>query len=127
MHPRPQWAECFRGARGLANSEQLASEDPNNTTEQEHLISGHGKLCQSLAYAGEFSEVRSHRETVIAINQLMVSSDKNSAQARAEFGNSNMTMGLAVTSAFAIPVNDGALLSGRGKPPEGVSYERSWG
>ncbi len=81
---------------GLAISEKLASEDPNNTTYQRYLISDHGNLCESLAYAGEFSEVRRHCETAIAINQMMVNSDRNNAQALADLGNSNMTMGLAL-------------------------------
>lgn len=82
--------------RALAISEELASEDPNNTTYQRFLISDHGNLCESLAYAGEFSEVRSHCEKAIAINQTMVNSDRNNAQALADLGNSNMTMGLAL-------------------------------
>jgi hypothetical protein len=49
-----------------------------------------------LAYAGEFSEVRSHCETAIAINRIMVNSDRKNAQALADLGNSNMTMGLAL-------------------------------
>ena len=81
---------------GLAISEKLASEDPNNTTYQRYLISDHGNLCESLAYAGEFSEVRSHCEKAIAINQLMVKADRDNAQALADLGNSNMTMGLAL-------------------------------
>jgi non-specific serine/threonine protein kinase/serine/threonine-protein kinase len=80
----------------LSISEKLASEDPNNTTYQRYLISDNGNLCETLAYAGEFSEVRSHCETAIAINQMMVSSDKNNAQALADLGNSCMTMGLAL-------------------------------
>ncbi len=86
MHPRPQRAACFRGSRGLAISEKLASEDPNNTTDQRCLISDYGNLCESLAYAGEFSEVPVHRETAIAVNQLMVNTDTNNAQARADLG-----------------------------------------
>jgi non-specific serine/threonine protein kinase/serine/threonine-protein kinase len=91
----------FRGAAAswrtaLAISEELASEDPNNTTYQRYLISDHGNLCESLAYAGDFSEVRSHCEKAIAINQIMVNSDRNNAQALADLGNSNMTMGLAL-------------------------------
>jgi eukaryotic-like serine/threonine-protein kinase len=82
--------------RSLAISEKLASEDPNNTTYQRYLISDHGNLCESLAYAGEFSAVRSHCKTAIAINQGMVDADRNNAQARADLGNSNMTMGLAL-------------------------------
>jgi tetratricopeptide (TPR) repeat protein len=80
----------------LAISEKLTSEDPNNTTYQRYLISDHGNLCESLAYAGDFSEVRSHCEKAIAINQIMVNSDRNNAQALADLGNSNMTMGLAL-------------------------------
>ncbi len=87
-------AASWRGA--LAISEKLASEDPNNTTYQRYLISDHGNLCESLAYAGEFSEVRSHCETAIAINRIMVNSDRKNAQALADLGNSNMTMGLAL-------------------------------
>jgi non-specific serine/threonine protein kinase/serine/threonine-protein kinase len=87
-------AASWRG--GLAISEKLASEDPNNTTYQRYLISDHGNLCESLAYAGEFSEVRSHCETAIKINQNMVNSDRKNAQAIADLGNSNMTMGLAL-------------------------------
>jgi eukaryotic-like serine/threonine-protein kinase len=87
-------AASWRG--GLTISEKLASEDPNNTTYQRYLISDHGNLCESLAYAGEFSDVRSHCEKAIAINQAMVDSDKNNAQALADLGNSNMTMGLAL-------------------------------
>jgi eukaryotic-like serine/threonine-protein kinase len=82
--------------RGLVISEKLASEDLNNTTYQRYLISDHGNLCETLAYAGEFSEVRSNCESAIAINQAMVSSDRNNAQALADLGNSNMTMGLAL-------------------------------
>jgi non-specific serine/threonine protein kinase/serine/threonine-protein kinase len=82
--------------RALAISEKLASEDPNNTAYQRYLISDHGNLCESLAYAGEFSKVRSHCEKAIAINQMMVNSDRNNAQALADLGNSNMTMGLAL-------------------------------
>ena len=82
--------------RGLAISEKLASEDPNNTTYQRYLISDQGNLCESLAYAGEFSEVRNHCEKAIAINQMMVNSDRNNTQALADLGNSNMTMGLAL-------------------------------
>jgi tetratricopeptide (TPR) repeat protein len=81
---------------GLAISEKLASEDPNNTTYQRYLISDHGNLCESLAYAGEFTEVRSHCQTAIGINQMMVNSDRKNAQALADLGNSNMTMGLAL-------------------------------
>jgi len=40
--------------------------------------------------------VRSHCEKAIAINQIMVNSDRNNAQALADLGNSNMTMGLAL-------------------------------
>ena len=91
----------FRGAaeswrRALTISEKLASEYPNNTTYQRYLISDHGNLCESLAYAGEFSEVQSHCEKAIAINRMMVDSDRNNAQALADLGNSNMTMGLAL-------------------------------
>ncbi len=82
--------------RGLAISENLASEDPNNTTYQRYLISDHGNLCETLAYAGEFSEVRSNCRTAIATNQAMVNSDRNNTQALADLGNSNMTMGLAL-------------------------------
>lgn len=82
--------------RALDISQKLASEYPNNTTYQRYLISDHGNLCETLAYAGEFSEVRSHCEAAIAINQMMVNSDKNNAQALADLGNSNMTMGLAL-------------------------------
>ena len=81
---------------GLAISEKLASEDPNNTTYQRYLISDHGNLCESMAYAGEFSEVQSHCEKAIAINQMMVKADRDNAQALADLGNSNMTMGLAL-------------------------------
>jgi eukaryotic-like serine/threonine-protein kinase len=87
-------AASWRGA--LAISQGLASEDPNNTTYQRFLISDHGNLCESLAYAGEFSDVRSHCEKAITINQTMVNSDRNNAQALADLGNSNMTMGLAL-------------------------------
>jgi non-specific serine/threonine protein kinase/serine/threonine-protein kinase len=87
-------AANWRG--GLAISEKLASEDPNNTTYQRYLISDHGNLCESLAYAGEFSDVPSQCQAAIAINQMMVNSDRNNAQALADLGNSNMTMGLAL-------------------------------
>jgi len=93
---RKFWDAAASWRRALAISQELASEYPNNTTYQRYLISDHGNLCESLAYAGEFSEVRSHCEKAIAINRIMVNSDRNNAQALADLGNSNMTMGLAL-------------------------------
>jgi serine/threonine protein kinase len=82
--------------RALAISEQLAARDPNNSDFQRFLIADNQSLCECLAYAGSFSEVRGLCRKAIAINEGMVKSDKNNVQASADLANSNMTMGLAL-------------------------------
>jgi serine/threonine protein kinase len=82
--------------KALAISTELATRDPNNTDFQRYRIADNENLCQSLAYAGSFSEVRSLCQKAIAINEAMVKSDKSNVQAREDLANSNMTMGLAL-------------------------------
>jgi tetratricopeptide (TPR) repeat protein len=82
--------------KALAISEQLAARDPNNSDFQRFLIADNQSLCESLAYAGVLSEVRSLCRKAIVINEGMVKSDKNNVQASADLANSNMTMGLAL-------------------------------
>jgi non-specific serine/threonine protein kinase/serine/threonine-protein kinase len=82
--------------KALAISEQLAARAPNNSDFQRFLIADNQSLCESLAYAGVLSEVRSLCRKAIVINEGMVKSDKNNVQASADLANSNMTMGLAL-------------------------------
>ena len=82
--------------KALAISEQLAARDPNNSDFQRFLVADNGSLCESLAYAGSFSEVRGFCQKAIAINEEMAKSDKNNVQASADLANSNMTTGLAL-------------------------------
>lgn len=82
--------------KALAISGELAARDPNNSDFRRFLIADNQSLCECLAYAGSFSEVRNLCRKAIAINEAMVKSDKNNVQASADLANSNMTMGLAL-------------------------------